>query len=161
MRRLIGWGRCSSPTRSRCSGCVRTVSKPYLFWSLGLAFERKADAPSYCKEKKSEGSDGRFREVSAASKAGALPAELHAPRQTNSTRFARGSGHLPRSGTYAVALTRARGIGASCRSPPHAPKQVGIALSGARPTCRSTRSACAPCSRAGRRRWPGRRTRRS
>src|SRR5690242_4562158 len=45
---------------------------------LGLAFERKADAPSYCKETKSEGSNGRFREVSAACKAGALPAELHA-----------------------------------------------------------------------------------
>ena len=29
--------------------CVRTVSKPYLFWRLGLAFERKANAPSYCK----------------------------------------------------------------------------------------------------------------
>ena len=26
------------------TGCDRTVSKPYLFWSLGLAFERKADA---------------------------------------------------------------------------------------------------------------------
>ncbi len=29
--------------------CVRTLSKRHLFWSLGLAFERKADAPSYCK----------------------------------------------------------------------------------------------------------------
>jgi hypothetical protein len=26
--------------------CDRNVSKPYLFWRLGLAFERKADAPS-------------------------------------------------------------------------------------------------------------------
>jgi hypothetical protein len=58
--------------------CGRNVSKPYLFWRLGLAFERKADAPSCCKETKIEGSNGRFREVSAACKAGALPAELHA-----------------------------------------------------------------------------------
>jgi len=58
---------------SRCFCCDRIVSKPYLFWSLGLAFERKADAPSYCKETKSEGRNGRFREVSAACKAGALP----------------------------------------------------------------------------------------
>jgi hypothetical protein len=58
--------------------CVRTVSKPYLFWRLGLAFERKADAPSYCKETIIEGSDGGFGVLSAACKAGALPAELHA-----------------------------------------------------------------------------------
>jgi NAD(P)-dependent dehydrogenase (short-subunit alcohol dehydrogenase family) len=32
---------------ARC--CVRTVSKPYLFWALRLVFERKADAPSHCK----------------------------------------------------------------------------------------------------------------
>ena len=36
-------------TLSMWSSCDRTVSKPYLFWLLGLAFERKADAPSYCK----------------------------------------------------------------------------------------------------------------
>ena len=29
--------------------CVRTVSKPYPFWPLGLAFERKAGSPSCCK----------------------------------------------------------------------------------------------------------------
>lgn len=45
--------------------CVRAVSKPHLFWTLGLAFERKADAPSYCKETKSEGTNGGLREVSA------------------------------------------------------------------------------------------------
>jgi hypothetical protein len=33
------------------------VSKRYLFWSLGLAFERKADAPSYWKDTKMEGSN--------------------------------------------------------------------------------------------------------
>jgi hypothetical protein len=60
--------------------CVRTVSKPYLFWWLGLAFERKADAPSYCKQTKIEGSDRGFGVVAAACKAGALPAELHAHR---------------------------------------------------------------------------------
>jgi hypothetical protein len=38
--------------------CVRTVSKPYLFWLLGLAFERKADAPSYCKQKRKEPIEG-------------------------------------------------------------------------------------------------------
>ena len=57
---------------------TRTHSGAEARFSLGLAFERKADAPSYCKETKSEGSNGRFRGVSAACKAGALPAELHA-----------------------------------------------------------------------------------
>jgi hypothetical protein len=33
------------------------MSKPYLFSYLRLAFERKADAPSYCKETQREGSD--------------------------------------------------------------------------------------------------------
>jgi hypothetical protein len=32
--------------------CVRSVSKPYLFWLFGLSLERKADAPSYCKSRK-------------------------------------------------------------------------------------------------------------
>jgi hypothetical protein len=64
--------------QARALPCVRTVSKPYLFWPLGLAFERKADAPSYCKERIIEGSDGGFGAFSAACKAGALPAELHA-----------------------------------------------------------------------------------
>jgi hypothetical protein len=58
--------------------CVRTVSKLYLFWPLGLAFERKADAPSYCKETKMEANNRASGVSSAASKADALPAELHA-----------------------------------------------------------------------------------
>jgi hypothetical protein len=37
-------GACLAPC---CKGgalrCVRTVSRPYLFWRLGLAFARKAD----------------------------------------------------------------------------------------------------------------------
>jgi hypothetical protein len=41
------------------------VSKPYLFCLLGLAFERKADAPSDCKETKvkdaKEGLEGSRR----------------------------------------------------------------------------------------------------
>jgi hypothetical protein len=56
------------------------VTKPYLLWVLGLAFERKADAPSYCKETKMKGSERRFGGISAACKAGALSAELHALR---------------------------------------------------------------------------------
>ena len=51
-----------------CSGagprCVRTVSKPYLFCFVGLAFERKADVPSCCKQTKMKGSDGGFAVVS-------------------------------------------------------------------------------------------------
>src|SRR5579863_5257149 len=68
------------------SSCVRTVSKPYLFWLLGLAFERKADAPICCKQTKMEVSDRGFRDFSAACKAGALPAELHA-HKLNLSRF--------------------------------------------------------------------------
>ena len=34
------------------------MSKPYLSWRLGLAFERKADAPSYCKQKWKEAVKG-------------------------------------------------------------------------------------------------------
>jgi hypothetical protein len=65
---------CTDRCRELCQNCVETLS----VLAVGLAFERKADALSYCKETKSEGSNGRFREVSAACKAGALPAELHA-----------------------------------------------------------------------------------
>ena len=42
-------------------GCVRIVSKPHLFWLLGLAFERKADARSYCKQKVKEATEGLER----------------------------------------------------------------------------------------------------
>jgi len=66
----------SAGNHPRC--CVTTVSKPYLFSPLGLAFERKADAPSYCKETKMKEIAGGYGVVSRACKAGALPAELHA-----------------------------------------------------------------------------------
>jgi hypothetical protein len=74
---LLGESRCFE---AGACACVRAVSKPYLLWPFGLAFERKADAPSYCKGTKIQGSNERFREVSAACKADALPTELHAPR---------------------------------------------------------------------------------
>ena len=61
----------------RCDGIV---PKPNLFWLLGLAFERKADAPSCWKQIKVKRNDRRFGVISAACKAGALPAELHVPR---------------------------------------------------------------------------------
>jgi len=45
------------------------VSNPYLFWRLGLASERKADAPSCCKQTKTKGSDRGSGDSSAACKA--------------------------------------------------------------------------------------------
>ena len=63
--------------KASASSCVRTVSKPYLFWWLGLAFERKADAPSYCKQTQMKGSFGRFGVLCRVCKAGAHPVELH------------------------------------------------------------------------------------
>jgi hypothetical protein len=63
---------------SASSSCARTVSKPYLFWWLGLAFERKADAPSYWKLIRVKGSDRGIRVVSRPCKAGPLPSEQHA-----------------------------------------------------------------------------------
>ena len=39
------WPALKKSHRSRCSSCKRNVSNP-LFWPLGLAVERKADAPS-------------------------------------------------------------------------------------------------------------------
>jgi hypothetical protein len=38
--------------RSPCASCGRNVTKPYLLSVLGLAFERKADAPSHWKQTK-------------------------------------------------------------------------------------------------------------
>jgi hypothetical protein len=63
--------------KSRCWGCVRTVPKPYLCRSLGLAFERRRDAPNSRKQTKSEGSDRGFGGVLAQSRCS--PTELHAP----------------------------------------------------------------------------------
>lgn len=58
--------------KAGASPCVRTVSKLHLFWPLGLAFERKADTPGYCKQIKIEGSDGDFGAFSTACKARVL-----------------------------------------------------------------------------------------
>src|SRR5260370_32769934 len=65
--------RCPEQVTKACAlACVRIVPKPHLFCSLGLAFERKADAPIYCKQTKIEGSDRGFGVVLRACKAGGL-----------------------------------------------------------------------------------------
>jgi nitrate/nitrite transporter NarK len=58
--------------------CVRSVSRPYLLWSLGLAFERKADAPSYYKQTKMEGSNEGFGEILSPSAAAAAVGMINA-----------------------------------------------------------------------------------
>jgi hypothetical protein len=58
-----------------CQNCVKTLS----VLAVGVSSRAKADAPSCCKQKKMEGSDRGFGVVSRACKAGALPAEPHAP----------------------------------------------------------------------------------
>jgi hypothetical protein len=45
-------------TDGRPRGCDRNVAKPCLLRSLGLAFERKADAPGYWEKTKVKGSHG-------------------------------------------------------------------------------------------------------
>jgi hypothetical protein len=79
--------RRSRCAESRCSGCVRNVSKRYLFWSLGLAFERKADAPSYSKETKSEGSSGVWRGLGGLPSRRTVSPQLY--RGGTNFRFAR------------------------------------------------------------------------
>lgn len=52
--------------RPSASVCVRTVSRTLSVLVVGLAFERKADAPSYCKQPKMEVSSDSIRSVMQA-----------------------------------------------------------------------------------------------
>jgi hypothetical protein len=60
-------------SKTGASSCVRALSKPELFWPLGLAFERLADAPSCYNQTKLKGSCRGFGVISAACTAGVPP----------------------------------------------------------------------------------------
>jgi hypothetical protein len=111
------------------------ASKPYLFSWLELAFGGKADAPSYCKQTKIDGSDSGPGVIAAACKSGTLPNEEHMParagRQTLSLfvrlRGSEGDGSFecyvdPADDTRAATgSTRSIDTVEVCGSNPHGP----------------------------------------